>query len=306
MRDSVLAFDVGGTYVKAGIFESSGSLLEPVAIYPARSGEEKEALLRHFTDLIAVQGNRVPAGYAIRGVGLGFPGPFDYERGICRTRGLNKFEALYGVNLKEELTARIAGIPELRARWRSLPEVAIENDAALFALGECAFGVGRGYEKTICLTIGTGFGSAFVSSGQLVKQGKGVPEGGWLYRLPYREGMMDDYISRRGIVRLAREMGIENVAAGEEDVKHLADRARSGESQVVQLFRKFGERLAEVLLPLIRSYQPGAVVIGGQIAQSADLFVSDSMDNIPVRISSDISVSALRGACQLFTGDQGF
>lgn len=298
----VLAFDVGGTYVKAGIVRSDGSILDHVAVYPARSGDTKEALLRHFTALIEMQGKRVPPEYAIRGVGLAFPGPFDYDRGICLTRGLNKFEALYGVNLKDELTARMGAIPELKGRWSGSPAVAIENDAALFALGEYAFGAGRSDERTLYLTIGTGLGSAFISRGRLVKRGEGVPEEGWLYRLPYRDGVLDDYISRRGIVRLAEERGITRMAAGDEDVKLLAGRARAGEWEVVQLFREFGERLTEALLPFIRSFRPDAIVIGGQIAKSADLFVSDRMDNVPVRIAADMSLSALRGACRLFAG----
>lgn len=299
MRDCVLAFDVGGTYIKTGIVRSDGTIVEPIDSYPARSGDTKEALLRHFTALIQGQARRVPAWLTIRGVGLAFPGPFDYERGICLIRGLNKFEALYGVNLKEELTERIAAIPKLQGRWSTSPAIAIENDAALFALGENAFGAGRSYAKTICLTIGTGFGSAFVNRGQLVKRGEGIPENGWLYRLPYRDGIMDDYISRRGIVRLAKEMGIEGAAGGDEDVKRLAERARSGESLPVQLFRTFGERLKEALTPFIESFRPNAVIIGGQIARSADLFVSDRIAGVPVRTASDMSASALQGAYQL-------
>ncbi|MEI0739149.1 ROK family protein [Paenibacillus sp. JTLBN-2024] len=118
------------------------------------------------------------------------------------------------------------------------------------------------------LTLGTGLGSAFVNRGRLVKQGEGVPEEGWLYRLPYRDGVLDDYFSRRGIVRLAEEMGVPQVAHGDEDVKLLAARARDGEMQVVQLFRQFGEKLSEALLPWIGSFQPDEIVIGGQIAKS--------------------------------------
>lgn len=300
MHDYVLAFDVGGTYVKAGIIRSDGTIAEPVRVYPARSEETREELLQHFAELVKDQGKRVQAGQAIRGIGFAFPGPFEYESGICRIRGLNKFESLYGVNLKEELTNRIALLPELQGRWSDSPVIAIENDAALFALGECAFGEGRPYPRTICLTIGTGFGSAFVSSNRLVKQGEGVPHEGWLYRLPYRDGIIDDYISRRGIIRLANEMGIKNVLAGEDDVKCLAERACSGESLPVQLFHEFGERLKEVLNPFIQSFQPDAILIGGQIAKSSDLFGLGQIAGVPVRISTDMSVSALRGVFQLF------
>ncbi|GIO33328.1 MULTISPECIES: ROK family protein [Paenibacillus] len=300
MNEGVLAFDVGGTYVKAGIVGIDGSLFGPLCSFPARSGDPKEALLQYFTKLVATQGKRIPDGCAIRGVGLAFPGPFDYERGVCLTRGLNKFEALYGVNLKEELTARIAAIPELEGKWSGAPAVVIENDAALFALGEYAFDAGRSGVRTMYLTIGTGLGSAFLCRGKLIKRGVGVPEGGWLYRLPYREGVLDDYISRRGIVRLAEELGIQGMTSGEEDVKRLAERAYAGEAQAVQLFSHFGERLSEALLPWLRSFRPDSVVIGGQIAKSADLFVSDQLGGVPVRIAADTSISVLRGASRLF------
>lgn len=300
MHDYVLAFDVGGTYIKAGVVRGDGTVIGPVSEYPAKSGEKKEALLEHFAAIIKAEGRRVPAGHSIRGAGLAFPGPFDYERGICLIRGLNKFEALYGVNLKEQLTARVALLPELQGRWSHSPVIAFENDAGLFALGECAFGAGRSTMRAICLTIGTGFGSAFVSNGRLVKEGDDVPADGWLYRIPYRDGMMDDYFSRRGIVRLAEEMGIEDAASGEDDVKRLAERAWAGEPLPVRLFREFGERLAEVLTPFTRSFGPDAIIIGGQIAKSADLFISGPIDGVPVRIASDMSASALKGAYQLF------
>ncbi|MEH7305004.1 ROK family protein [Neobacillus drentensis] len=300
MHDNVLAFDVGGTYVKAGIIRSDGTLAEPIVVYPSRSEETREELLQHFSLLVKDQGKRVKAGEAIRGIGFAFPGPFEYETGICRIRGLNKFESLYGVNLKEELTNRIAVLPELHGRWSDSPVIAIENDAALFALGECAYGVGRPYPRTICLTIGTGFGSAFVSSNRLVKQGEGVPPEGWLYRLPYRDGIIDDYISRRGIIQLAHEMGIKNIVVGDNDVKCLAERAYLGEVLPVQLFCESGERIKEILKPFIQSFQPDAILIGGQIAKSADLFNLCQIASVPVRMTTDLSVSALKGVYQLF------
>jgi len=78
MHDYVLAFDVGGTYVKAGIIRSDGTIAEPVMVYPARSEETREELLQHFAELVKDQGKRVQAGQAIRGIGFAFPGPFEY------------------------------------------------------------------------------------------------------------------------------------------------------------------------------------------------------------------------------------
>jgi len=301
MDDYVLAFDVGGTAIKAGIVRSDGHLEGDTQMYPSLAHESKEVILEHLAALVVAQAKRVPAGMRIRGVGLAFPGPFDYERGICQIRGLNKFEAIYGVNVKEELAARTADHPELRGRWSDSPAFVFENDAALFALGECAFGVGRDSSSALVLMLGTGLGSSFVRNGRLVKDDPAVPSEGWLYAQSYQDGMMDDYFSRRGIVRLAKEMGIENIAEGDDDVKQLAERARSGEFLPNQMFQLFGKRLKDAMLPYIRSFSPNAIIIGGQIARSADLFVSERMGGIPVHISTEMSASTLKGVCRLFT-----
>ena len=95
-------------------------------------------------------------------------------------------------------------------------------------------------------------------------------------------------------------MGIKNILAGEDDVKCLAERACSGESLPGQLFHEFGERLKEVLNPFIQSFQPDAILIGGQIAKSADLFGLCQIASVPVSITTDTSVSALKGVYQLF------
>jgi len=300
MNDYVLAFDVGGTAIKAGIVRSDGCLEGDIHMYPSLARDSKEAILEHLAALVVAQAKRIPAGMRIRGVGLAFPGPFDYERGICQIRGLNKFEAIYGVNLKEELAARTADHPELRGRWSSAPAYAFENDAGLFALGECAFGVGRELRSALVLMLGTGLGSSFVRNGQLVKDDPAVPPQGWLYAMPYQDSMMDDYFSRRGIMRLAKEMGIEDIAEGDDDVKQLAERARSGEFLPAELFRLFGKQLKDALLPYISSFSPDAVIIGGQIARSADLFVPEHMGGVPVHISAEMSASTLKGVCRLF------
>ncbi|NGP45950.1 ROK family protein [Bacillaceae bacterium SIJ1] len=300
MPDYVLAFDVGGTYIKASIVRCDGAMVDGVHVYPSHADAPKDELIDHFSELIQTQAKRVPDGGIIRGVGMAFPGPFDYEKGICQIKGLQKFDALYGVNLKSELTDRLTALPELKGRWLEAPVIAFENDAALFALGECSYGAGRSFSRVIVLTIGTGFGSAFVSNGHLVKCGEGVPPEGWLYRVPYLDGIMDDHFSRRGLLRLALETGVADVSAGADDVKRLAERALAGEKRPVEVFQKWRNRLEDALSPVIASFKPDAIILGGQIAKSGTLFVVDQMKGVPVRISDDLSFSTFKGVCQLF------
>ncbi|MFQ9762219.1 MAG: hypothetical protein ACLRYE_02830 [Gemmiger formicilis] len=60
-------------------------------------------------------------------IDLAFPGPFDYKNGICLLQGLDKYDALYGCNLRRAFS-EISGLPEQRIQFI--------NDAAAFALGK--------------------------------------------------------------------------------------------------------------------------------------------------------------------------
>lgn len=95
----------------------------------------------------------------VRNVGLAFPGPFDYERGISLIQGVRKFDRLYGLDVTESLLARLEGAGVEECRY--------VNDAAAFALGECFCGAASGAGRVMALTLGTGFGSGFVAAGRL-------------------------------------------------------------------------------------------------------------------------------------------
>jgi glucokinase len=97
-----------------------------------------------------------------------------------------------------------------------------------------------------------------------------VPDNGWVYNLPFRTGIADDYISRRGLLTLAREMGI---PLRDRDVKEFAAAADQGDEASITLFHRFGINMAEALDKTLLSFKPEIVVLGGQIAKSGHLFV---------------------------------
>ena len=120
----------------------------------------------------------------------GDSGPFDYEHGISRMQGLNKYDAIYGIPLEMEIKVRVPKLKE--AKFLFL------HDIEAFALGESWYGTCCEAEKILCVCIGTGAGSAFVEHRKPVKTGNGVPENGWIYQIPFRQGILDDYLSVRG------------------------------------------------------------------------------------------------------------
>jgi len=239
-------------------------------------------------------------GARIYGIGYAFPGPFDYERGISYIRGLNKFESIYGVPIGDRLRADFqedSGIASyLTQDWK----LAFENDASLFALGEAVYGQASTDNRVVCMTIGTGLGSGFVENGRLIKERSDVPENGWLYPIPYEDGIADEYISRRGVLGLASEIGIH--LSGKQDVRELAESAMIGNDRAILLFELFVERMARILEEPMRRFQPDAIIIGGQIAKSGVLFVpalqrelSQRGISAPIKLSQNTLLSTLRG-----------
>jgi predicted NBD/HSP70 family sugar kinase len=92
--------------------------------------------------------------------------------------------------------------------------VHIENDAALGALGEAAFGAGRGYSIVAYLTIGTGVGGARVVDGEIDQKCIGFEPG---HHIVNFEDLaeLDDLVSGGGMQRLSEQKGIK-VLDGDE------------------------------------------------------------------------------------------
>lgn len=263
MNGVVISVDIGGSAIKSGLINSDGSVDGPLTRRTIDSTASAQVILAELSQEIAAAHGRAGKSTVI-GVAVAVPGPFDYRRAISRMKGLGKFEALYGLELDALLRRRLPHLSSLPWRW--------VNDAAAFALGELNYGAARGVERSVFLTLGTGCGSAFAVDGALVSEGEGVPENGYVYRLPYRGAVVDEWLSQRGLRRLWREVAGPGRTEGEIDGAELADLARSGDERAEDTFRRFGEVLAAALAPVFASFRPQRVVLGGQISRSFDLF----------------------------------
>lgn len=122
------------------------------------------------------------------------PGPFDYENGISLITKLDKYEALYKLNVKELLSEKLS-IPK--------PSILMMNDAACFLRGEVYYGAAKGHTDVIGITLGTGTGSAFHHNGITVDANLGPS--------PFMNSIADEYFSTRWFVkRYIEENGICN------------------------------------------------------------------------------------------------
>jgi glucokinase len=295
---SYIALDVGGTSIAASVVSPDGRLLLPVQKYPALSNGSKETIVSNLVNIInklieAADTEKI----LLHGIGMGFPGPFDYENGISLMMGLQKFDAIYGVNILNEIKSRLKGNLELR----------FKNDVDLYCMGECKFGVGRLFNRCLCISIGTGINTGFFADGKLVKSGEGIPEDGWIYDLPYRDGIVTDYVSAAGIRKMMEKSP---TLSQFRDVKELAQAAFDGLWEAERLFKEFGDMLYEVIWPFAIKFKPEAVILGGDVSRSHSLFerrIKESLkqNNIEVVPSIRFSDNALLACAMLFENGNG-
>jgi len=253
----VIALDVGGTSVKSALVAPGGQVIGKPSITPVDSSGETDSILETFAQIISTH---LAENYTsnLLGVALGFPGPFDYPAGICLIEGVEKYGAIYGVNMRYALGARV--------NLGDLP-ILFRNDAEAAVVGEARYGVGRDYQRLIGVTLGTGCGSAFLADGVPVTSGPGVPPNGWLYAMLFRGLRADDVFSSRGLESRLGSAGII-----ERNVKDAAESARAGDIVARQVFEAFGTDLGSFLDSHAVAFAAEAVLVLGQIAGAMDLF----------------------------------
>lgn len=117
------------------------------------------------------------------------------------------------------------------------------------------------------VTLGTGVGSAFMVDGRALSDGDGVPNGGYVWNIPWEGGIVEDLISTRGIQNLYRKRTGQTMT-----VRDIAMRART-EADAKDTMEEFGALLGTVLKCVCSPFAPDTIVIGGAISRSADLFL---------------------------------
>lgn len=253
MRIGVM--DIGGSHASAGVaMPGSPPSVDAVVRRPMDPHGDR----RHLLSTIEGVARSVDDA-SIDAWGVATPGPFDYERGIALLEGVDKLDALYGVDLRTFLAGSLTVVDSSRIRFL--------NDADAFALGEWAAGAGAGYDRVVGLTIGTGLGSGFVADGRIVEEGPGVPPDASIGLVPLDGDVIEDRYSGRGITRLHRDETGEDLAA-----EMLAAAARAGSAVAVRTWERFGSGLAEAIAPYLDEFGAECVVLGGSVARAWELF----------------------------------
>jgi glucokinase len=215
------------------------------------------------------------AGCEITGIGIGSTGPVDPETG--KFGNVNFFPSWEGQN----------PVRDLEGRFRVA--VAIENDADAAALGEAAWGAGKDRRRLIYVTVGTGIGAGLVFDGQLYRGvDQAHPEIGHhmvdASGPPCSCGFHGCWESLAAGPALAAWFRAnappEHPGLATLTAKHICQLARNGDALARRAVEHEVRYLGLGLANLVTLFAPDAIVLGGSLMKSADLFLPGIRDLI--------------------------
>jgi glucokinase len=255
-----LGADIGGSHIScAAIDLLTGHVLkETLTGKEVNNQAEAGVIIAIWAEAISEVLSKVPRG-SVKGIGFAMPGPFDYVKGISYIKGVAKYENLYGFNIADAISATLDMPEDFLIRFM--------NDASAFAVGEAWAGSAAKVNRSLSITLGTGFGSAFISNRIPIVDGPQVPKLGCIYYIPYEDGIADDYFSTRWFMKRYKSLTGKELSG----VKELSELA--GSDKIVRdLFLEFGDKCALFLAPYLKKFDAEILVIGGNISHAYSLF----------------------------------
>lgn len=287
-----IGVDIGGTHITcAAVNIAEGALLQNTLFREAYNHEAAaDLILRSWATALNHTLLKLDESQ-LAGIGFAIPGPFDYRNGLSKMQ--HKFPHLYSLHIPTALNPLLIDEKDLPMRFL--------NDATSFAVGEAWKGKGQGLQKVVVITLGTGFGSAFLNNGVPVVSGEQVPKEGCLWHLPYKDGIADDYFSTRWFVEAYQKQTGAKIAG----VKPIMEAAAT-DAFVRSLFAQFGENLAECLAPWLKTFGAEILIVGGNIANALPLFETGFEEGlkkvgiaVPIAASTLMEKAALIGSARL-------
>jgi glucokinase len=296
MKKYAIGADIGGSHISCAIIDlnKESIIRESYATNKVDNQAPADDILNNWAIALKKSLSFIDKN-ELAGIGFAMPGPFDYEKGIAMfTESVAKYQNLHGINVALRLK-ELLGLGEGT-------DVRFMNDASAFAIGEAWIGKASKVDRSLSITLGTGFGAAFVDHGVVVVEGDDVPKLGCLWHLPYDGGIADDSFSTRWCIkRYFEKSGIQTTGA-----KDISDRV-SGDNNAKEVFIEFGTHLGEFLGPWLNKFQAEALVIGGNITGAYKHFgkyfeeaLAKQNIKTTIHISDHMEDAAILGSARMF------
>ncbi|HXW56606.1 MAG TPA: ROK family protein [Candidatus Cybelea sp.] len=269
MNPHVFAADLGGTKCSAAVVDRDGRIVRSRTI-PVNLTSPGASVLE-IAQLAEELGGGPSVRKAFRSAAVAVPG-------LVRKSGTVWAPNLPGWK-RMPLARRLKRLLEI--------PVAVESDRIAAVLGESWRGAARGISDAILLVIGTGIGAGILSGGRIIRGAHELSGcAGWMAftgrDLPAarRVGELESLAAGPAVARIARERlhqggrsSLARLDPATITARDVAAAARRGDRLALDIFRGYGELLGRAVSNLVSLFDPEIVVIGGGMAEAADLYL---------------------------------
>jgi glucokinase-like ROK family protein len=275
----VAGVDIGATSIDLGIADFSGKLIARYAETASVKDGPIKILGRVCSLLEKMLKEKKLDSEKMSGIGIGVPGPVDFSVGTLVSPpimpGWEEYPIIQTVQ-----------------QWFPSANVVVDNDVNVMALGEIHRGAGQGIDNLIFVKIGTGIGAGIICEGRIYRGTNGcagdighisVSKSGPLCRCG-NMGCLEAVAGGPAIARRA----LDAAQAGRSSVllkyyetngevlraEHVGEAAREGDALAIEIIRKSGQCVGDVLASLVNFYNPQMIVIGGGVTNLGNLLLS--------------------------------
>lgn len=284
-----IGVDIGGSHISSAAVNGNDFVIIPGTYFSGAvdSKASKEVIIKKWADIInqTIQIIQETYDYSLSdtiGIAFSMPGPFQYETGIAMFEGNDKYESLYNVSVSEELLKYLS---TQNVSFRFL------NDASCFGVGGSLKQESEVNSKVIAITLGTGFGAAFLDNKLPITQGNNVPHNGCLWDKPFEDSIADNYFSTRWFLSQYESITGNKLTDGVKEIAGIEDYSTA------KIFDDFANNLSEFLAPFIIDFQADLLILGGNIAKSNRLFLAKFQENLKSK-NIDIAISIVENTEQ--------
>jgi glucokinase-like ROK family protein len=266
---------MGVTHINVALADFSAKIMEEISLpFDIKEGPQKclSEVRRILQDLLDRYGVDISQ---IMAVGVGVPGPVIKDEGMVISPpimpGWDKFPIR----------------KTLEKEWDC--PVSLNNDAELGALGEWAYGAGRGEKNLAFIKVGSGIGAGLIINQQIYAGTTGsageighitIDENGPLCTCG-NHGCMEAFAGGNAIANQARQLVasgkrtlLSNIPSENITAQVVADSARRGDLPSQEIIMRAGTFIGIAIAGLVNLFNPSAVIIGGGVAQAGDLLTT--------------------------------
>jgi glucokinase-like ROK family protein len=274
-RGWVAAVDMGAAHLGIALGDLSAYIFEETE-QPFCIDDGPELCLAEVNRVLKAMLDRHGLGFEdLSAVGVSVPGPVVTEMGMVMAPpimpGWDRFPI-------RDTLEKLWNVP-----------ITLNNDADLGALGEWAFGAGRGEKNVVFIKVGTGIGAGLIINKQIYVGTTGsageighltIDENGPLCTCG-NHGCLEAFASGRAIEIQAQKL----VASGKRTlladpnlkrirVHDVAEAARRGDLAAQEILNRSGTFIGIAIAGLINIINPSVVIIGGGVAEVGDLLTT--------------------------------